>query len=362
MDPRELDFSFDFIINSITNSGDVSDTSNDIDTRNEGDISNAFNTYILKDFMMFPEDIIIIILSFLNIQDLVTLDIAYSNRLNRPRLLDILEGISCNHVFNFDHIQCEKNWSRTDSALTWVGLRQISISSLVVKSHVHLTNDGLIGLAKHCTNLSSLNISKCKLITDDGIEEITRKCSSLTYLEINKCKFISSTSIKFMAKNTTGLVYLSACYCNIDSSTVAVIGMHCKSLSTLLLEGCHLVSDYGLFALQKHPKLTCLNIARCDVSFGGIRSLAAHLTILTTLYISGRREELTEFGHYVDQINWIRQQCLRVEGSIHDRDSDSDGDSDSLHTLIVILLYSIYTKLLYFYSNAILETWSVTNY
>jgi len=327
-----LDYNFSSI--NPSDASDGSDASSDSGDINNLDIMICKKNVTCVNLMKFPIDIIILILSILSIHDLVTLDIAYCNRMNQQKLGDFLFS---NPVFYFDSIRCEYNWNHVDSALTWAGLRQLNISSLLVLSRDHLTSKGLMGLARHCPGLTTLDISKCKNVTDIGIVHIARNCPGLTSLDISKCKNVTGDSILEIARNCPGLLFLSACYCNIGDAAVAEIARRCRSLDSLLLEGCYF-SDTGLLEVARHSsKLKCLNIARCGFSYDIITPLATLCTSLETLYINSREEEIQVYDVINNNIKSIRQRHLAIELCIHDyqmmypsgSDSDSDSDSDS---------------------------------
>ena len=128
-----LDWSFVFISDDIDTSS-ASDISNTSDTSY---VRKTSTTNIFNNFMLFSDDMIFFILSKLNLQDLVSLDIAYCNHLHRPRLVGIYKDIHINTLFNFEYIVCDRSWYNINSALTWGAQRKLNVSTLLVKSKNH---------------------------------------------------------------------------------------------------------------------------------------------------------------------------------------------------------------------------------
>ena len=159
------------------------------------------------DLMKLSVDNIGLIISKLTIHDVSRLDIAYCNRERRQLLLNIL----CDNPFiTYDHVNFDNTFKHIDNALIWIGLRKINISALTLEGEYnnrYLTDDGLVGLAQHCTGLHSLNISSCGKITDAGLTVIAQQCSGLQELIISG-NYITDDGLIKIAQHCSSLTSL----------------------------------------------------------------------------------------------------------------------------------------------------------
>ena len=64
----------------------------------------------------------------------------------------------------------------------------------------HITSNGLIGLAQHCSSLQTLNLYVCRDFSDDGLIVLAQHCTSLTSLNVRGCN-ITDDSIIEVAKH-----------------------------------------------------------------------------------------------------------------------------------------------------------------
>ena len=135
--------------------------------------------------LSFSIDIMSIILTqFLIFDDIGRLDTAYCNKKKRDQLLNILSN---NESIVYDYLQFDDSFKSIDNLLIWIGKRRIGLLTLCVEykdwDNHNLSDNGLIGLSKHCNDLKSLNISSNK-ITDISLIEISRNCIHLMMMII----------------------------------------------------------------------------------------------------------------------------------------------------------------------------------
>jgi len=161
--------------------------------------------------LSFEADVMIIILSqFLTVYDVVKLDTAYCNKMQRAQLLSILSLKS----IVYKHIHFSDSFTYIDKFMQWIGKRTIGLAGLsieykreyskifipfgdTVDNHIklsYLSDEGLVWLS-HCTSLQSLDVSWCKNIHDISIVQIGRHCSNLKELDISFCTNITDISL-----------------------------------------------------------------------------------------------------------------------------------------------------------------------
>lgn len=155
-----------------------------------------------------------LISKYCTIEDISRLDVAYCNQSKRDEYLGIISDKSC---VAYDHIKFDLHFKHVDNALIWIGNRKINISALSVGfgEHcrtVYLSNDGLVGLSKHCS-LLSLQIPVCTNVTDAGIIAIIRTCVLLKSLDLSWCENITDAGIFEIAIQCKQLESLDISWC-----------------------------------------------------------------------------------------------------------------------------------------------------
>lgn len=114
------------------------------------------------------------------------------------------------------------------------------LESFFVSNNSQLDLCAVIPQIKCMTNLRSLLISGTDVLTDSAVEEIVTACRCLQHIDLADCK-------------------------SLTDRTVNVIAQHCTShLTTLVMDGCTLVTDASVEALARVAKVLCtLNVAKC---------------------------------------------------------------------------------------------------
>ena len=288
----------------------------------------------------------IILTQFLTINDVGLLDTAYCSKKKRRKFLNILS----NEYIMFDNVSFDETFESIDDAMIYIGKRNINIINLSVKRRMkynyndndfhsyrsnlsdHLTDNGLIGLSKYCSNLRSLDISLCENITDIAMIEVIKNCNLLQSLNISCCKRISGNSIVEISNHCSNLKALdiSGCIkikknsgikeltenCNIESlnfsgcwefSDTAVIGRNCSNIKSLNLSGCNGVV-YITEIINNCKKLELFNIsALLSIHDNDIKTIAINCNQnLQSLDIS--------FGYFNDSsIIEVARNCTNLE-------------------------------------------------
>jgi len=166
-----------------------SNTNNNTNTTNSNNNNNEENEKEQLNLLSFAVDVMSIILAqFLTIKDIGKLDTAYCNKKKRDQLLLTLSN---NESIVFDDIRFNKPFGSINDFMIWVSKRKINILELSIENkhfqyNHYLTDDGLLGLSKHCNRLKSLNVSWCNKITDNSMIEIARNCNNLKSLNISQ--------------------------------------------------------------------------------------------------------------------------------------------------------------------------------
>ena len=62
-----------------------------------------------------------------------------------------------------------------------------------------MTDFGIVGLAKGCTELTSLSVDTCSGISDESVVELARRCTRLDSFQANGCSGLSDDSLVALA-------------------------------------------------------------------------------------------------------------------------------------------------------------------
>lgn len=237
---------------------------------------------------------IVIVVKFLTIFDVSKLDVAYCNNRDRQQLLNML---SDNPFITFDDAKFYDDFKRFDNFLTWIGSRKINILTIKIGaesySNVTLTNNGLIGLSRHCASLQCLDISGSNTIlhqsagkvTDEGIIELVRQSKNLISLDIGYRKF-SDTAITAVARHCSKLIKLDISGCvQITDIGITEVARNCLNLESLDIFYCNKITDNGVIEVARHcSKLLSLDIVNCSkITDKSVIEVARHLTKLESL-------------------------------------------------------------------------------
>ena len=171
---------------------DNNDNDNDSSSRssitiadNKDDDNSSSNAIADNTSKLFDLSInaLIIMLNYLNINDIHQLDIA------SPTI--VTKAMSHHHAI-LDNITL---YTDIDQAMIWIGKRKININSLTIRcKQMMMTDAGCIGLSNHCITLESLNLCS-QPITDAGITAIIDNATNLRTLNISYCKNISDDTL-----------------------------------------------------------------------------------------------------------------------------------------------------------------------
>jgi hypothetical protein len=161
------------------------------------------------------------------------------------------------------------------SAITDVALREIGMSCsklqvLNVSSCPEIDGTGLVAVAESCRLLLKLDISKCRKIENWSIKKIFYMCSVLEEVNVSNMSKIGDEEIRTLAQNCPNLIALYAAECPyISDTSIQTIAQHCRDLDVLDVSRTEMqyrISDVSMLALgQSARSLRTLRVSGCDV-------------------------------------------------------------------------------------------------
>ena len=217
----------------------------------------------------------------------------------------------------------------------------ITVHSVKLNGCELLSDKGLGFVARFCIDLEELDVSGCCCITSKGLHDILLNCHTLSHLDTSGCTCVNSISAP--VANGFGLGHhgtflqlrhldLSDCVA-FDDLGMRVVGLSCGLLETLYLRRCSRVTDVGVKHIAQHcvhlkelsvsdcykvrdfslkeiakncPSLKYLSAAKCPVTDTAMKYIGKHCVKLKYLNIRGC-EAVSDVG-----ITHIVQNCLKL--------------------------------------------------
>ena len=217
----------------------------------------------------------------------------------------------------------------------------ITVHSVKLNGCELLSDKGLGFVARFCIDLEELDVSGCCCITSKGLQDILLNCHTLSHLDTSGCTCVNSISAP--VANGFGLGHhgtflqlrhldLSDCVA-FDDLGMRVVGLSCGLLENLYLRRCSRVTDVGVkhiaqhcvhlkelsvsdcfkvrdFSLKEIAKncsgLKYLSAAKCPVTDTAMKYIGKHCVKLKYLNIRGC-EAVSDVG-----ITHIVQNCLKL--------------------------------------------------
>lgn len=217
----------------------------------------------------------------------------------------------------------------------------ITVHSVKLSGCELLSDKGLGFVARFCIDLEELDVSGCCCITSKGLHDILLNCHTLTHLDTSGCTCVNSISAP--VANGFGLGHhgtflqlrhldLSDCVA-FDDLGMRVVGLSCGLLENLYLRRCSRVTDVGVKHIAQHcihlkelsvsdcykvrdfslkeiakncASLKYLSAAKCPVTDTAMKYIGKHCVKLKYLNIRGC-EAVTDVG-----ITHIVQNCLKL--------------------------------------------------
>jgi len=158
----------------------------------------------------------------------------------------------------------------TDVALREVGMSCHKLQVLNISSCPEIDGTGLIAVAESCRQLLKLDISKCRKIENWSIKKIFYYCTVLEEVNVSNMNKIGDEEIRTLAQNCPNLIALHAAECPyISDTSIQTVAQCCRDLDVLDVSRTEMqyrISDVSLLALgQASRSLRTLRLSGCDV-------------------------------------------------------------------------------------------------
>lgn len=159
-----------------------------------------------------------------------------------------------------------------------------------------------------CLELLDLNFQQ-STVADADIEALVRGCKLLTSFYLWKWPLVTDIGVLALAKALTRIHSLDLHNLNITNAAVRAVGTHCKTLSYLSVNYCHLLTDAAFTTLD----MICLySLSISGTSVTG--TFATHVLTpesnLGSFYCVEADQLNVNFVHSVSLPNKLRTLCL----------------------------------------------------
>jgi F-box and leucine-rich repeat protein 2/20 len=297
-------------------------------------------------FGIFDENLILIIMSWLDLRDYGLLDLALTNVVERKRWMICLSSAHLN--LNLRTIQCTHFlllWlikrkmqpeviSYNDSCAvlddrSFVGINNKLLHTLDL-SGSDITDAGLLMIAQGCPQLKDITLSYCKEISDKGLLALTVNLPGMTSIDLwltshmthvgvtaiaERCPALVKISIFAGCRGTAGSVTINdairaiAWGCpklqtisisrdwRLSDESVALLAERCKELRSVRLHECNVVTDGAIRAIANScPDLEKLDVSGCLTTEDGTFSHFSRITDESFIIVGQKCSKLMDFS------------------------------------------------------------------
>lgn len=158
-----------------------------------------------------------------------------------------------------------------------------NLTKISLASNTQITYSGWSALQK-LRHLQSLDISRCFQITDEEFKLIMQASRMVTHLHVQECTKLTDQAFYELGRNMPKLTDLDLSRCNISDVALSSLVAHCRQLVTLTLVRCPKLTDRGIAeAARNAPFLQVLNITKCSMTpdtLDEIKKLRPYLTVI----------------------------------------------------------------------------------
>ena len=192
----------------------------------------------------------------------------------------------------------------------------ITVHSIKLNGCELLSDKGLGFVARFCIDLEELDVSGCCCITSKGLHDILLNCHTLTHLDTNGCTCVNSISAPVANGFGLGhhgsflqLRYLDLSDCvAFDDLGMRVVGLSCGLLENLYLRRCNRVTDVGVKHIAQHcVHLKELSVSDCyKVRDFSLKEIAKNCTGLK--YLSAAKCPVTDTA-----MKYIGKHCVKLK-------------------------------------------------
>jgi len=271
------------------------------------------NESCLGYFEGVPEEIIIKILGYLDIQSLVRLSAVCSNFNMFTSDSFLYSRLDLRDVFH-----CVSN-----STLKWLETRCLNIQEIDLSwcgNYGKLTPQSLQDFLENCGhNLRNIRLDNCHVATGQVLQSLVKHCGKITSISLGNCHLLNIVDFQILSSltnleslnlyrtvigqpamisilcNNPKLKHLCLAACsNIDGDEVCMYLSHCQPyLETIDLWRCSSVTERGIGALSHCDKLRDIDVGWC-LGIQGTSGAMAHLVEccpdIQRLYLTAHRQ------------------------------------------------------------------------
>ena len=263
-------------------------------------------------FGIFDENLILIIMSWLDLRDHGLLDLALTNVVERKRWMICLSSAHLNS--NLRTIQCTHsllrwlikrkmqpeviscNGSCVEDDRAFVGIDNKSLHTLGL-TNSRETDAGLLMIARGCPQLKDITLGGCKKISDEGLLALAVNLPGMTSIDLCLTSNMTHVGVSAIAERCPALVKISilqgdqrtAGSVTINDS-IQAIAWGCPKLQTISISDGYWLSDESVaFLADRCNELRSVRLVECDlVTDESIRAIANSCPDLEKLDVSGR--------------------------------------------------------------------------
>jgi F-box and leucine-rich repeat protein 2/20 len=263
-------------------------------------------------FGISDENLVLIIMSWVDLRDYGLLDLALTNVVDRKRWMICLSAARLNS--NLGTIQC------THSLLRWLIKRKMqskdiscngSFAVIDDRSFVgidnkflqtlglfrsDITDAGLLMIAQGCPQLKDIRLDDCKKISDEGLLALAVNLPGMTSIHLSLVSKVTCVGVLSIAERCPALVKLSLSESSGRSfnseglnDSIMAVALGCPNLQHISIVYSDGVSDDSLFFLaDRCTELRSVHLLGCDlVTDVAIEAIANSCPDLEKLVITG---------------------------------------------------------------------------
>ena len=293
-------------------------------------------------FGIIDENLILIIMSWLDLRDFRLLDLALTNIVERKlwmiclssaHLYSNLRATRCTHSslrwlikrkMQPEVISCDDSYAVVDDR-SFVGIDNKFLHTLGL-TNSKVTDAGLLMIAQGCPQLKDITLRNCKMISDEGLLALAVHLPGMTSIDLCLTSNMTHVGIFTIAELRPALVKISIIAgCQSTSSAVELnksiwaIARGCPKLRTIsILRSSWLSNESVAFLAKRCKKLRTVKLYECDfITDEAIKAIANSCPDLYELYIEGRLSYDSDATPHISRITdesfiIVGQKCSKL--------------------------------------------------
>ncbi len=154
-----------------------------------------------------------------------------------------------------------------------------------------LTSDSKIGPAgwsklQKLVQLKELDVTRCGQIGDAELKIILEACSGLSHFSMEDCRRVSEKGFFEIPRVNPRLTHLNLARCNINDEGLVELTTKCNKLISLNLTRCERLTERSILTLvSAAPALRLLDLTHCNIPKGVVEELTRRRPYLQVLII-----------------------------------------------------------------------------